>query len=818
MRCVHGVPPAKEKFSMNPLSPSDRELPTAEGELHRRIAELEASLGALQDENRALRGAASATGKNTLAKDDNEEKFRAVFTQSPVAVVLTSLPEGRIIDANLAALKILGRPSAEVIGATTQEINLWVDLGERDKYLAALRRDGEVNGFETRMRRADGTVLAARYHARFVLVGGEKFVLSSMIDVTAWRHADDELRRRTAFMEAQMNSALDGILMVDGAGRQVFQNRRVAEIWKIPQEISDDPDDSRQVAFVINRTKNPRQFGEKVAYLYSHPEVISHDEIELTDGTVIDRYSAPVCDREGKHYGRLWTFRDVTEQKLVEAQVRHLANFPELNPNPVLEFAADGTLTYHNPATLALAQVVGVENVTQLLPPSPRSIVEECLATDRPRVRLEIKAGAHTLAWSFYPIASQRIVYGYIDDITDRQSLEEQLRHSQKMEAIGQLAGGVAHDFNNLLTAIMGHLGLLRKNPQLTPAMATSLREIATSAERAAKLTSQLLAFGRRQVISTVALDLNEVVTHLTRLLARVLGEEIVIQFDFTAKRATFLGDANMLEQVLVNLAVNARDAMVGGGTLRIATKVETRVPPANSGSEWAKEPAEFIRLSVGDTGTGIAPEIRSKIFEPFFTTKDVGKGTGLGLATVFGIVQQHRGWIEVESAVGVGSTFHVFLPRLDVPAAAIVEEVAAPLVRGQGELILLVEDETTVQEMSALALKSFGYRVLPASNGQEALRLWTTHKTEITLLLTDLIMPGGISGWQLAQQLVAENPKLRVVYTSGYSPEIAGKELALTEGVNYMAKPYDLDRLFQTVRRALDSRQSAPPFKLSKT
>ena len=400
-------------------------------------------------------------------------------------------------------------------------------------------------------------------------------------------------------------------------------------------------------------------------------------------------------------------------------------------------------------------------------------------------------------------------------DITERQSLEVQLRQSQKMEAIGQLSGGIAHDFNNLLTAIIGHLGLLRGNPQVTPLIAESLGEISAAANRAANLTSQLLAFSRRQVISISALDLNEVVTNLSKMLRRVLGEQVSVQLDFAPEPLSFQGDAGMMEQVLVNLAVNARDAMPEGGTLRIATRREIRQPPATERTAPAV-PGEFVRLSVSDTGTGIPPEIRSRIFEPFFTTKGVGKGTGLGLATVFGIMQQHHGWIEVESEVGRGTTFHLYLPLMArQPARIAGEEPGQPVqpARGRGELILLVEDEPAVQQIVMKALDRYGYRVVPAANGPEALKVWAERRADIALLLTDLIMPEGMSGLQLARQLTEQNPQLRVVYSSGYSAEIAGKEMRMTAGVNYLAKPYELEQLFRTVRLALDRKQSRSPF-----
>ena len=404
-------------------------------------------------------------------------------------------------------------------------------------------------------------------------------------------------------------------------------------------------------------------------------------------------------------------------------------------------------------------------------------------------------------------------VVGISRDITERRLLEEQLRQSQKMEAIGQLSGGIAHDFNNLLTVISGHLGLLKDNQQVTPEIGESLGEILTATNRAANLTKQLLLFSRRQVMSTVDLDLNELVNNLTKMLRRILGEDVRMRLDYAPETLTIHGDSGMIDQVLVNLAVNARDAMPNGGSLCIATRGETRIPPAEARRSNPSLPSSYVRLSISDTGMGIPPEIRSKIFEPFFTTKDVGKGTGLGLATVFGIVQQHRGWIELESEPGAGTTFHVYLPRITSAPAIRKEAPPAAPSRGQGELILLVEDESSLMDVGVTALRRYGYQVLSAHNGLEALRVWAGHKEEIKLLLTDIIMPDGMSGVQLARQILAEKPSLKVVYTSGYSAQIAGKELPLNEGINYLAKPYELDQLFRTVRTALDSRQSRFPF-----
>ena len=390
-------------------------------------------------------------------------------------------------------------------------------------------------------------------------------------------------------------------------------------------------------------------------------------------------------------------------------------------------------------------------------------------------------------------------------EVTEQRRLEEQVRHSQKMEAIGILAGGVAHDFNNLLTVIHGHASLLLGGVNLAPELAASARQIAQAAERAAGLTRQLLMFSRRQVMQPKRVDLNEVVNDLTKMLRRILGEDIVMRLSYSSAPAVVHADVGMLEQVLMNLAVNSRDAMPQGGQLVVSISTAD-VAAGRARSHPEAGAGRFICLTVSDTGTGIAPEHVPHIFEPFFTTKEVGKGTGLGLATVYGIVKQHQGWIEVTSEVGQGTTFSVFLPRsteaVEVPAQAGAE----PPVRGGTETILVVEDEEPVRELVCNILSGHGYATLSASSGAEALEVWRGKKDRVDLVLTDVVMPHRMSGRQLADTLCAEDPRVKIIFTSGYGAEAAGKDLVLREGVNFLQKPFEARKLATVVRDCLDA------------
>ncbi|MGA2854891.1 MAG: PAS domain S-box protein, partial [Verrucomicrobiota bacterium] len=359
-------------------------------------------------------------------------------------------------------------------------------------------------------------------------------------------------------------------------------------------------------------------------------------------------------------------------------------------------------------------------------------------------------------------------------DVTAQKRLEEQLRHSQKMEAIGQLAGGVAHDFNNILTVIHGHASLLAI-AELDESGARSAHQIVQAAERAAGLTRQLLTFSRRHLIQPKRLDMNKIVGNMTDMLGRILGEDVTLQLNYSGSPATVEADAGMMEQVLLNLSVNARDAMPRGGRLSVRIAIVDvkenhvqRHPEARTG--------RFVCVSKTDTGSGIPPENLSRIFEPFFTTKDVGKGTGLGLATVYGIIKQHQGWVEVESTVGKGTTFRIYIPYAGEAQTETKKPEAQIVIRGGSETVLLAEDEKPVRELVARVLEKHGYKVLQAGTGAEAVEIWRAHKDEILLLLTDLIMPGNMNGRELAETLWTDRPDLKVIFTSGYSADIVGK------------------------------------------
>ena len=397
------------------------------------------------------------------------------------------------------------------------------------------------------------------------------------------------------------------------------------------------------------------------------------------------------------------------------------------------------------------------------------------------------------------------LLFSLFRDVTTQRRLEEQLRQSQKMEAIGQLAGGVAHDFNNILTVIHGHASLLLSS-ELEESASRSAQQISQAAERAAALTRQLLTFSRRQLIQPKKLDMNKIVGNMTDLLGRLLGEDVSLQLNYCQSPAMVKADVGMMEQVLLNLAVNARDAMPKGGRLAVRISI-VDLDEAHVQHHPEARVGRFVCVSKTDTGCGIPPENLQRIFEPFFTTKEVGKGTGLGLATVYGIVKQHQGWIEVASQLGAGSTFNLFVPAVPPP----VQGAAAPSVEadlpGGRETILLVEDDFAVRRMTERLLEIFGYRVWPAASGLEAQDIWRSHAPEIDLLLTDIIMPDSITGRELAEQLHEQKPQLKVIFMSGYSAEVVGGKPDYARRFKgcFLQKPCSSRTIIETVRHCLD-------------
>jgi PAS domain S-box-containing protein len=388
------------------------------------------------------------------------------------------------------------------------------------------------------------------------------------------------------------------------------------------------------------------------------------------------------------------------------------------------------------------------------------------------------------------------------NDVTGRLRLEEQFRQAQKMEAVGLLAGGVAHDFNNILTAIIGYGNLMQMKMPAGEPLRTHVDQILSTAEQAAQLTRSLLAFSRKQVLNPAPADLNAVIRKVQKLLKRLIGENIEFRTELGAGDMTVMVDVIQIEQVLMNLATNARDAMPGGGVLTVRS-ARTELADGFIRSRGYGKPGAYARMSIVDTGVGMDEKTRERIFEPFFTTKELGKGTGLGLATVYGIIKQHDGIIEVESEPGKGSAFHAYLPLVPAapagPAAAEPEEL-----KGGTETVLIAEDDEVIRRLTSTVLREFGYTVLEAADGEQAVGLFRGNKDKIGLLLFDVIMPK-MSGRDAFEKIRAISPGVKALFISGYSADMISKEGILEPGMNFIAKPVSPKELLKKVREVLD-------------
>jgi two-component system cell cycle sensor histidine kinase/response regulator CckA len=462
----------------------------------------------------------------------------------------------------------------------------------------------------------------------------------------------------------------------------------------------------------------------------------------------------------------------------------------------------------------------------------PARWLEQTWAEDKPRVINARKSLAQGKAYNLeyrilqpdgtcrwieehgYPVPGphgqvERMV-GVAHDITDRKQLEEQLQQAQKIDAIGQLAGGIAHDFSNVLTVINGYSNLLLDNHVLPPAVAESLKHIYVAGGRAANLTRQLLIFSRKSFAQHQSIDLNEVIDVVTAMLKRMIGEHIKLELDLAHPLPRIFADASMIEQVLMNLVVNARDAMPKGGNLVINTG-SSEFTAADCTRNPQAQPGAYAWLSVQDTGCGIPADVLPRIFEPFFTTKEEGKGTGLGLATVMSIAKQHNGWVEVESEAGLGTLFRVYVPIAPEQSTDTPASPETLRVQGGKEVILLVEDDEPVRAYARTVLQMHGYKVLEAISGVEALDVWKRHRGRISLLLTDLVMPDEMTGLELAEKLRADKPELKVLFSSGYNPEIAEDILKSENGFSFLHKPYQPKTLARMVREILDKGTVTP-------
>ena len=698
--------------------------------------------------------------------EESLKLFRMLIDHANDSIEVVDPMTGRFLDVNEKAGKLHGYTREEYLALTIPEIDpAFAAAGDKawQAHLENLKRFGFLV-FETQHRRKDGFVFPVEINASYVRLERD-YILAVVRDITEQKRAQEEMRATNKRYHRQEEALM-----------------RLTQSVALRKSLI--PEIKREVVQIAAETLEV----ERVSiwrYERDHEGIVCQELFERSNqshssGTVLHAKDFPAY------------FRALADGNVIAAPDAHrdprTAEFSETYLRPLVISSMLDTPIH------VIGSMTGVVCCEHVGPPRQWTTDEQTFA-----------------------IAVANLVSLLLAE-EERQQIEEQFRQSQKMEAVGQLASGVAHDFNNILGIILMQADLLKSEGNLSPAQMEFASEIGEATQRAAALTRQLLLFSRKEKMQTRELDLDKSINEMTKMLRRTLGANVELRFKFSMQSLFVHADPGMMDQVLMNLAVNARDAMPQGGKLIVETSA-VELDELSLATFPLSRPGAFVCLSVSDTGTGIPPEILPKIFEPFFTTKDVGKGTGLGLATVFGIVQQHQGWVSVYSEVGHGTTFRIYLPRL---AKNSDQKFVAPLIEatsGGDETILVVEDEPKLRASVINILTRLGYNVIEASDGASALeawkkhraqvllakKVWNQHRDDIQLLLTDMVMPGGMTGKDLGEQLLKENPGLKVLYVSGYSPEIASKDFPLVEGVNFLTKPFPAVKLAQIIRKLLN-------------
>ena len=728
-----------------------------------------------------------------------------------------------VLRINREFTRIFGYDAAESVGRNLDDLVVPEEKKEEGKWLDDEAERGAITSIETVRRRKDGSRIEVSLLVSPVNVAENQIAVYCIYrDITRRKRAEEEVRESEERYRRLVELSPDAVWVRRGENIIFINSAGVRLLGATsPEQVIG------KAALDFLHPSHREIAARRMAALQSPGQTVPFLEEKFVrlDGGIVDVEVAAASFKVGRDTASQVIVHDLTERKraereLLAAETRFRLLVEQLPAITYMAgFGADGVWSYVSPQIEAILGFTPAEWTAdprlwfqRLHPDDVAKVIgqeEKCRASGQPysaEYRLQARNG--TYRW-FTDIATVvrdangvESLQGVMTDVTETKLLEAQFRQSQKMEAVGQLAGGIAHDFNNLLMVIRGHTDLLLNSGVDQPREA--IKQIQKAADRAASLTRQLLAFSRMQVLQPEVLDLNQVVGDMASMIERLFGSNIELVFETEPELGRVRADAGQVEQVLLNLAVNARDAMPSGGRLTIRTE-NARFAPGDARPLPIIADGDYAALIVKDTGDGMDTETQARIFEPFFTTKEKGRGTGLGLATVYGIVKQSGGFIIVDSAPGRGATFTIYLPR--VAAAETVANIAPPSVttRHGAETILVVDDETGIRDLAAEYLAGCGYTVLTAAGGNEARDLLAKFDGPVHVLLTDTVMPR-MNGHELVQTIVALRPEIKVIYMSGYLEFNASAHLQSGDGALYIQKPFGLDALGKIVRAALES------------
>ncbi|MGE5568334.1 MAG: PAS domain S-box protein [Rhodospirillales bacterium] len=762
------------------------------------------------------------------------DQYRILFAGNPQPMWVYDTQTLAFLEVNEAAIRDYGYSREQFLSMTVTQIRPEEEVPRFLEWLETAA--GVTRVRQGRHRKSDGTIIEVEVHSNPIVYEGRPARLVMAIDVTEARRAQREitalnqrLRDRVAELETLLNLIPVGIAIADDREcSRVRMNSALARLLEIPageKASITAPLEGKLPCKFFRRGRElpPDEWPMRKAA----SEGIGSDNVEVDtvfpDGRRICflTSTAPLFDAAGEPRGSISSFLDITQRQEAEDRQREanqtLRALIEALPLAIIAMDFEGRVKSWNCAAQRMFGWTEQEVLGQVFPAVPENDQEFFRANLNRARRGETLSGIErqrrrkdgslidVALWNTVQrdaSGNPAGVISVIADITERRHLEEQLRHSQKMEAVGRLAGGVAHDFNNLLTVVTGFSQLLLDGMQEDDPRRPPLEEILKAGNRAAGLTNQLLAFSRKQMIRPAVIDLNRVVTDTESMLRRLIGEDIELKLVLEPELRSVRADPGQIQQVLVNLAINARDAMPQGGVLTVKTSNETlRENDLTDHPEL--RPGPYALLTVADTGEGMDETTRARLFEPFFTTKGLGRGTGLGLSTVYGIIKQSGGDIAIWSEPGRGAIFRIYLPGLesatDPPSEA---EQSSNQVEGS-ETVLLAEDEPGVRNMVRQVLKTHGYSVHVASDGRDALQLYTKLSRKVDLLLTDVVMPQ-MNGHELARELTAIQPDLKVVYMSGYAEHVLMQYGVSQEGAAFLKKPFTPQELRLKVREAL--------------